>query len=185
MKKIFFILLTLAACTSNPYQNATPDEVAGYKEAALPFTSGTKFYVSNSPYHLKNRHYSWEFDVPFGTSVHAIDAGKVISVWEPEGGGGCDQKLYLNKGHTVRVIHSDGSVAQYLHITAKVKKGEMVTKGQMLAVTANNGVVCRPNLHIMVYADEKDAGFSGKTIPLRFNGIPGGIALQGLSGVVP
>lgn len=185
MKKIIFVFLTLAGCTFNPYQNASPDRIAQFKEVSLPFASGTKFTVTMSPYHLKNRHYSWNMDVPFGTPVHAIESGIVHSVWEPEGGGGCDRNKYLNKGHSLRIIHNDGTIAQYLHVAIKVKKGDPIKKGQLIALTALSGVVCSPQLHLMVYANERDVGPSGKTIPLRFTGISGGIALPGYSGVVP
>ena len=185
MKKIFLIFLTVVACTTNPYQNATPDKVAKFKEVSLPFASGTKFTVTMSPYHLKNRHYSWNMDVPFGTPVHAIESGIVHSLWEPEGGGGCDRSKYFNKGHSFRILHDDGTVAQYLHVAIKVKKGDQIKKGQFIAVTALSGVVCSPQLHLMVYADARDIGPSGRTIPLRFIGIPGGLALPGHTGIVP
>lgn len=177
--------MTAVACTSNPYQNATPEKIANYKEVTLPFASGTKFLVSSGPYHGNNRHYSWNFNVPFGTPVHAIASGKVLKVSEPEGGGGCDRNKFLNKGHSLRILHDDGTVAQYLHISSKFKKDDLIKQGQVIAVTALNGVVCTPHLHMMVYADQYDTRPAGKSIPLKFVGIPGGLALPGYNGIVP
>ena len=161
------------------------ERVAQFREVILPFHSGTSFHVSWGPYQEKNRHYSWNFDVPFETPVLAIEGGKVISVHRPEGGGGCDPKLYLKKGHNIRVLHEDGSVAQYLHVDIKVKEDEIVKKGQVIALTANNGVVCKPHLHLMVYGDQYDLRPSSRTIPLRFIGIANGLAIPGYTGIVP
>ncbi|MES2526424.1 MAG: M23 family metallopeptidase [Bdellovibrionota bacterium] len=185
MKKIILFLFVMISCTHNPYETATPERISTYKEVAVPFASGTSFHVSMSPYYMKNRHYSWDLEVPFGTPVHAIESGKVLSVFQPEGGGGCDQKLYLNKGHNVRVIHDDGTVAQYLHVDIKVKEEDIIQKGQVIALTANSGVVCRPNLHLMVFRGKSEIRPSGETIPLRFSGIPEGRLIHGYQGKAP
>ena len=178
-------MFAVISCAHNPYDNASPEKVAKFKEVSIPFASGTSYRMNLGPYQGNNRHYSWGFEVPFGTPVQSMDSGKIISVHQPEGGGGCDPKKYLNKGHNVRVLHDDGSVAQYLHVDIKVKENDVVQKGQVIALTANNGVVCNPHLHVMVYETKYDVKPSGTTIPLRFKGIPQGILTPGNSGIVP
>ncbi len=185
MKIIILFLFVFISCAHNPYETATPERIAKFKEVSVPLASGTAFHISMSPYHLTNRHYSWDFEVPFGTPVHAIESGKVLSVFTPTGGGGCDPKLFLNKGHNVRVIHDDGTIAQYLHLEIKVKEGDVIQKGQLIAVTANSGVVCNPNLHLMVFRSKSDVRPSGETIPLTFSGIPGGRLIHGYKGKAP
>lgn len=185
MNKIILILFALASCAYNPYTNSSPEKIAKFKEVSLPFASGTSIQVHMGPYQRDNRHYSWAVDVPFGTPVLSMDGGKVLSLYQPEGGGGCDRKKYLGKGHSVRVLHDDGTVAQYLHVDIKVKVGDVIQKGQTIALTANNGIVCSPHLHFMVFKSKYDMKPSGETIPLRFTGLSPGILPQEYKGIVP
>ncbi len=185
MNKIILFLFALASCAYNPYNNSSPERIAKFKEVSLPFSSGTSFHVHMAPYQGDNRHYSWAVNVPFGTPVHAMEGGKILSVFQPEGGGGCDRKKYMGKGHNVRVLHEDGTVAQYLHVEIKAKVDDVIQKGQVIAVTANNGIVCTPHLHFMVFKNKYELKPSGESIPLRFQGLTPGILPPDYKGVVP
>jgi murein DD-endopeptidase MepM/ murein hydrolase activator NlpD len=156
------------------------------KEVRLPFRAGTRFRVSQGPFGKashseKGNEYQWDFDVPYGTRVISVEAGQVIEVWAPRRGGGCDPRHSAN-AHNIKIRHSDGSVAQYVHVAARVKAGENVREGEWIAVTAKNGWICQPQLHFGIYRDEKKLYSSPEreSIPLRFRALPDGAAPEGL-----
>lgn len=188
-------LSLIASCAHvppNPYEAATPEEQAHFKTVMLPLPAGTRFKISQGAFGWNTHHdagheYTWDFDVPYGTSVLSVEDGTVIGVWEPEGtGGGCDP-VFNNTPHTLQIRHDDGTVAQYVHIQARVKTGQRVKKGDTVAITVKNGFICTPQLDFGIYQDERHLYGSGqmRNIPLRFNGLPdGGMAREGYKGIV-
>lgn len=188
MMKYLILVAVLFGCSQikkNPYESATKSESDAFKVVRIPLPSGTKYMIGYSPMRDGNRHYSWAFNVPYGTPVVAMEEGEVTLVRDSGTGGGCDEK-YEGQGHLIRIRQPDGSIAQYLHLHPKVKVGDQVKKGQVIAETALNGMMCGPHLLILVYENQKEAekGHDGKTIPMRFTGIPG-LALAGFEGKVP
>ena len=186
---------TVVACHTsrvNPYESAPPGVVDGWKEVRLPLAAGTRFLVSQGAFGKNSHHqsgieYRWDFDVPYGTQVVAVEAGVVTSVVEPHQGGGCDAK-YGEVPNTLTVRHADGSVAQYTHIESRVAVNRQVAKGEVIAVTAMNGFICTPQLDFLVYRSDQTMYDSPhrESIPLRFVGLPGDErAVEGLSAVVP
>lgn len=168
--KIVALLLLLTACAHR----------IPVKETIIPLKSGTKFRLG-SPHG-----YAVSFQVPFGTPVISVEDGVVVYVKSEGTKGGCG-KENEGHGHMVFIKHSDGTVAQYLHLTALVKQQQKVQKGEVIAMTANNGIVCEPNLYFREFATsgEMVKGQSGKTIPLRFSGIPAGPSDLNYEGVTP
>jgi len=191
---ILLCLLAIAACRprSTPYETSTPEQRAQFKRVIIPLPSGTHFKISQgafgtSTHNDPGHEYTWDFDVPFGTPVLSVEDGKVLAVWEPNSGGGCDAK-FNNNAHNVKVKHSDGTVAQYVHVDSRVKVGSTVKKGQEIAVTAKNGFICTPQLDFGIYQDaDHTFGSAGpvRTIPLLFDGLPdSGMAHEGYTGTV-
>lgn len=159
----------LAACAS---KGTRPRHVR------LPFSPGTKFVISQGPFgkasHSESgNEYQWDFDVPYGTPVLAVESGTVIDVWTPKGGGGCDPK-FKDFAHNLKIRHADGTVAQYVHVDSRVEVGQAVEVGQTIAVTAKNGWICAPQLHFGVYRSERNLYNSPnrESIPLTFEGMP-------------
>lgn len=113
----------------------------------VPLTDGTA-------YKIREQNRSLIIEVPFGTRVTSIDDGEVVKLHTPDEGGGCNKEKFFGKGQYVQILHKDGTLAQYLHITPLVRDGDLVTKGQVIAVTANNGVVCVPNLFFTLFSDK-------------------------------
>ena len=188
---IFLITWLISACSSAPtqnaYESATPLQKAQFKKVMLPLSPETHFKISQGAFgkythHNEGHEYTWDFDVPLGTPVLSIDEGVVIQVWEPEsGGGGCDPK-YSDDAHTIKIRHTDGTVAQYVHVQSQVKRGDYVQKRQVVAVTALNGFICTPQLDFGVYQDDRHHSGSRqmRSIPLVFEGLPdGGMAHEG------
>lgn len=185
---IFFTLLFLISSCANyrtPYETPSSPVKQEYKEISLPFKTGTKFKVSQGAFGKKSHsepgnEYSWDFDVPYGTSVLAIEAGRVIGVWEPNLGGVCNESFKAN-AHNIKIEHSDGTVAQYVHIKSRVQVGDLIKKRQVIATTSQNGFICQPHLHLGVYQSRKHLYHSPgrKTLPLFFRGLPEGQARDG------
>ncbi len=194
MKLIFVALLLALASgcsTLHPYEGARVKTLKKFKSVALPFRSGTSFLVSQGAFgqrsHLEpGNEYSWDFDVPYGTEVLAVEAGRVLEVWAPNHGGGCDPNL-SEFAHNIKVEAQDGTVAQYVHVSPRVRAGQRVEAGQVIAVTAQNGYICAPQLHFGVYRSRETLyqSLSRETIPLRFRGIPGELAREGKSYQAP
>ena len=75
---------------------------------------------------------------PLGTPVRSIDAGTVAYV-------GNEVKGY---GNLVLVKHADGWISAYAHLDdIIVKKGDMVSAGQVIAKVGDTGGVGEPQLH--------------------------------------
>lgn len=172
----------------NPYESASPAEIALFPKVHLPFEAGTNFVVSQGAFGTDSHsepgnEYSWDFDVPVGTYVTSVADGEVIDIWEPRKGGGCDPS-FSDSAQNMKVKHWDGTVAQYVHIESLVTKGNLVKAGQRIAKTAMNGFICKPQLHFGVYKSEEHLYFSDKrqTIPVLFIEIPGGLARRGFMG---
>jgi murein DD-endopeptidase MepM/ murein hydrolase activator NlpD len=187
-------MVATAACKSgsrNPYESASAETVAHWKEVRVPLASGTKFYVSQGAFG-RNSHsqmgieYRWDFDVPYGTPVVAVDSGTVIAVREPHQGGGCDPK-FSEVPNSILVRNADGTVAQYVHVEPRVAVGQAARVGEVIAVTARNGFICSPQLDFLVYRSEETLYDSPnrESIPLRFAGLPNERATEGLSRVTP
>src|SRR6185503_17569118 len=76
--------------------------------------------------------------VPEGTSVKAAEAGTVIY-------SGNELEGY---GNLVLVRHADGWVSAYAHNSAiKVKRGDLVRRGQTVATAGASGSVNSPQVH--------------------------------------
>ncbi|MFL5814657.1 MAG: M23 family metallopeptidase [Bdellovibrionia bacterium] len=158
----------------------------------MPLAEGTRFEISQgafgrSTHNDPGHEYTWDFDVPYGTKVLAVEAGKVIQIWEPNSGGGCDPK-FNNSAHNIQIEHADGTVAQYTHIQSLVHVGDSVKAGQPIAVTARNGFICTPQLDLTVFQDREHTFLKGnpRNIPVLFYGLPdGGMAHEGYKGKVP
>ncbi len=175
----------------NFYESAPSYEAGFLKKVPFPFPAGTRLFIRQGAFGKESHNeagneYNWDFEAPFGTAVTAVEAGKVIEVWEPDKGGKCEQS-FADFAHNIKIRHSDGTVSQYVHIKSLVKKGQVVKAGQQIAVAGNNGWLCYPHLHFGIYLSEKNLYSSPdrKTVPLFFYGAPNGIIKNGKWYVVP
>jgi murein DD-endopeptidase MepM/ murein hydrolase activator NlpD len=200
-RRFALCLLMLAGsacgCRRDPYLGASPAEVLTFKQVELPFPSGASFHVSQGAFgHFpgfvrdlltpdsarthagKGEEYQWDFDVPFGTTVTAVEAGTVASIWQPDRGGKCNDPAYNDAAHNVKIRHADGTVAVYVHAESLVAVGDSVIAGQKIAETGMSGNLCTPQLHFGVFE-------GNRSIPLRFAGLATPRAVPGFTGVVP
>ena len=88
----------------------------------------------------KSQHKGLDFRVSTGTPVHATNSGTVILA----------RPLYF-EGNCVMLDHGQGLVTIYMHLSEfKVKEGEKVTAGQMIALSGGTGRSTAPHLHFAV-----------------------------------
>ena len=79
-----------------------------------------------------------DVSVPVGTDVHAASAGTIAYA-------GSELKGY---GNLILVRHDNGWVSAYAHASEiLVKRGDAVTRGQVIAKSGQSGTVGQPQLH--------------------------------------
>jgi murein DD-endopeptidase MepM/ murein hydrolase activator NlpD len=179
------------AAPPNPYESASPDTAASWKRVRLPLPSRTRFVVSQGAFgrashRQRGIEHRWDFDVPYGTPVVSMERGQVIAVRQWHQPGGCDPR-FAETPNSILIQHADGTVAQYVHVESRVRVGQKVGEGEVVAVTGKNGFICAPQLDFLVYRSDKTLYDSPvrESIPLRFGGVPRELAVQRLAGVVP
>ena len=83
--------------------------------------------------------------VPLGTDVHAAENGAVAYA-------GSELKGY---GNLILVRHENGLVTAYAHASEiLVKRGDRVSRGQVIAKAGKTGAVDQPQLHFEVRRDQ-------------------------------
>lgn len=89
---------------------------------------------------VQSTHQGLDFRVPSGTSVAAVNAGRVILA----------RPLFF-EGNCVVIDHGQGLLTLYLHLSKfLVKEGEDVTKGQPIGLSGGTGRATGPHLHLAV-----------------------------------
>lgn len=135
--------------------DAVHDAEAVYR---LPFQDGHAYLVSQAygsklTSHNNRAHmYAVDFALPSGTAVIAARAGVVIDVTLNNWEGGYD-KRYIDKANMVVIVHDDGTVAEYAHLSPGPKivtVGQRVTAGELIGYSGNTGYSSGPHLHFMV-----------------------------------
>jgi len=116
--------------------------------------------------HVGDLIHSIDYDALEGTPVYAALDGVVISVKDDSDKGGLD-KIFENDGNYIEVLHKYDEISEYEHLrqhSARVKVGDRVTVGDILAEVGNTGWSECPHLHFMVYPK----GNQYKTLEIRF-----------------
>ncbi len=89
---------------------------------------------------VQSTHQGLDFRVPSGTSVAAVNRGRVILA----------QPLFF-EGNCVVIDHGQGLLTLYLHLSKfLVKEGDEVTKGQPIGLSGGTGRATGPHLHLAV-----------------------------------
>ncbi|MDR0717255.1 MAG: M23 family metallopeptidase [Azoarcus sp.] len=132
-----------------------PDKDHPYR---LPFAKGVQAQVSQAPdgvpvTHTEtyNRH-AIDFAMPTGTAIAAARAGVVIAVKDEFTEGRPDPAL-ADKANFVAIMHSDHTIAHYVHLAprkALVRPGQKVRAGEVIAHSGNTGYSYGPHLHFDV-----------------------------------
>lgn len=149
--------------------NAVPDNGIVYE---LPYEAGRSFRVTQG-YHGSFSHtgpdeYAIDFKMPIGTPVHAARGGVVVKVKDDSGVGGPSRK-YEECANVVLIQHSDNTVGIYAHLMqhgAKVKVGDVVKAGDLIALSGNTGFTSGPHLHFSVFKTR--SGKERVSLPVKF-----------------
>jgi len=149
---------------------ARHDDAARYR---LPFADGLRFLVSQAPGGSAQTHDTpdtadaVDFAMPAGTPVVAARGGIVMQVVQHFGEGRADP-AYLDRANLVRILHDDGTWADYAHLqraSARVKPGQRVAAGDALARSGNSGYTSGPHLH---FAVKRNRNGEIVSVPVRF-----------------
>jgi len=89
---------------------------------------------------VQGRHLGLDFAAAAGTPVHAINRGTVVLA----------RPLYFEGGFVV-IDHGQGLMSLYLHLSEfKVKEGDQVDTGQLIALSGGSGRATGPHLHLAI-----------------------------------
>jgi len=154
--------------------DAEPDPNAAYR---LPFEDGQSYPVTQAyggkltSHNNRENLYAVDFAMPIGSPIVAARAGVVIDVTLAYDEGGYDIR-FLDKANTIAIVHDDGSVAEYAHLSrgpALVKPGQRVAAGTLLGYSGNSGYTSGPHLHFIVSKPEvHDGKVSRVSVPVMF-----------------
>ena len=126
----------------------------------LPYLKGETYKLSQG-YNGKVSHQNknqLDFSMPIGTSVIAAREGIVIKVIDVNTKH-CGSQECEAFNNYIYIYHNDGSIGEYLHIKkkgAKVKEGDYVQQGQLIAESGNVGWSTGPHLHFSVFLQRLD-----------------------------
>ncbi len=161
----------------------------------LPFPVGERYVVRQS-YCLAHGGHSnqlaYDFAMPIGAEIVAARAGEVVALFEdaPDGEVGANNYVF--------VLHGDGTVAMYAHLThlgVDVEIGQHVNAGQPIGRSGSSGLGLEntPHLHFGVYrtwpnveGDDVAVNFSNAEGPLdMLGGLVMGASYEALADTVP
>jgi hypothetical protein len=109
--------------------------------------------------------------MPAGSLVTAARAGVVVDVTLRYQEGGYDIRN-LDRANSVTVVHDDGTVAEYAHLSpgpALVAPGQRVAAGEPLGTSGNTGYSGEAHLHFIVtHPVVSDGQVSRVSVPVLF-----------------
>ncbi len=108
--------------------------------------------------------------MPIGTGVFAARDGTVFQVASQNFRSGLDVERDGPAANLVRVLHSDGTYAEYAHLnwnTIRVRPGDAVRRGEYIADSGNTGFSSGPHLHFAVL---RNRGMGTESVPVVFEG---------------
>ena len=135
--------------------------------------------------------YAFDFDLDYDTVV-AARGGRVQFVRDESNAGGCSA-VFSHASNYVVIDHGDGTSALYLHLahaSALVEPGQIIERGEPIAVSGETGVTCTgvpgdlspaPHLHFQIQRYSETSYFS-QSLPVTFDDVKDdGIPREGAS----
>ena len=138
-----FLLTNLAFaqedCAKMPVEKGTIGSLYGYR--IHPNTNTKKFHAGLD---IRAKHCN---------SVYAAFDGRVVEVKKSSNG----------YGNTIKIVHENGLVTLYAHLSAfSVKKGDVICKGKIIGEIGTTGNATGPHLHFEIIENKK------KINPLKY-----------------
>ncbi len=113
--------------------------------------------------------FAFDFEMPIGTPVLAARDGIVLRVVDGFPPGAFRER-YRYRSNGVFVLHPDGTIGDYGHLSAgiPVEEGTRVEAGDLLGLSGNSGYTSGPHLHFAVSVQRPRA--EPQSIEIRFRG---------------
>lgn len=108
---------------------------------------------TSSPAHVGKLRNAIDFLVPENTPVLAAANGIVTYVKDDSNIGGANP-AYWNYTNFIVIMHANGEYSRYDHLahrSSKVKVGQAVAKGHVIAEVGTTGYTFLPHLHFQVF----------------------------------
>ena len=139
----------------------------------IPYKEGEQFgigqaYGGKFSHFMKGKTHAIDFTMPDGTPICAAREGVVIFVKDNSNKHGKTMK-YQEYGNYITIYHEDGTMANYFHLKkngSKVKVGDKVEAGEIIALSGNTGWSSGPHLHFQVFSNNED--MEVESIPTKF-----------------
>ncbi len=152
----------------------------------IPYQDGEQYpigqaYGGKFSHYMKGKTHAIDFTMDEGTPICAAREGVVIFVKDDSNKNGKTIK-FQNYGNYITIYHEDGSMANYFHIKksgSKVKIGDKVNAGEIIALSGNTGWSSGPHLHFQVFSFNEDMEM--KSIPTKFRQADGKAIILKLS----
>lgn len=135
----------------------------------LPFKDGESYLLSQG-YFGQSSHqneHALDFTMPPGTEVTASREGIVVA-YKEDSKRGCPSRACNDEGNYIRILHADGTIADYYHLQqngALVELGQQVSAGELIGLAGATGWSSGSHLHFIVY----QAGLDERiTLPTLF-----------------
>lgn len=143
--------------TTTESNNKTSDVSSGESTGKLQSPiKGKKPTCKDYPnYSNGSYHGGTDIVVKVGTDVMAMDGGVVITSKDITSGDCTGNRNcnggYYSYGRVIEIKHDNGITTKYAHLSKRlVKKGDKVSKGQVIAKSGNTGNSTGPHLHIEI-----------------------------------
>lgn len=139
----------------------------------IPFAGGSAYEVTQAffgefSHNSPESEYAVDIAMPEGTPIVAARDGVVMDVNRDFSGNGDDFAKYAARANAVRILHDDGTMAEYAHLkleSVRVIPGSRVRAGQVIAESGNTGFSTGPHLHFVI---QKNDGAALRSIPFTF-----------------
>ena len=124
----------------------------------VPWLDGRTFVIGQAPggpvitHTTASSREAVDVPMPEGTPILAARAGIVFQTVSDNEAGGIDE-AFRSKANVVRVLHADGTIANYVHLMHEgvaVKQGERVEPGRIIGYAGSTGQSSGPHLHFAV-----------------------------------
>lgn len=155
------------------YVIGDPQAETAIKEVHPPFTDYRPMQITQAfngrfSHNRQPSVYAVDISMPVGTKIIAAKSGIVISTKDDYHAAGVTSGFFYDKANYVDILHDDGSYAIYGHLLlggVKVKAGEHVKAGQVIALSGNTGFSTGPHLH---FAIRHNAQGQSKSLSFKF-----------------
>ncbi len=153
----------------DPQAAHTPDQP--YRP---PFAAAKQFEISQAfpdeiTHTTPSSRYAIDVVMPVQTAIYAARGGIIVEIAHNNFRGGADRGKYGAQANLVKILHDDGSFALYAHLSwdsIRVRVGQRVERGELIAASGNTGFSTGPHLHFVVL---RNAGLKTVSVPVTFS----------------